>query len=86
MLVLTRRIRTNAERDALLARGYVFAEPGAVARVTSNAFAVPNDRVFEYFRDVHRFSRFGVTRKVDRGRLYAGVLIVQVSMVVCWFW
>ncbi|ORY81774.1 hypothetical protein BCR35DRAFT_352280 [Leucosporidium creatinivorum] len=77
LLVLTRRIRTNAERDALIDRGYVFAEPGAVARVTSNAFAVPNDRVFNFFRDVHRFSRFGVQKGQDRGRLYGGVLIVQ---------
>lgn len=78
MLVLTRRIRSNAEREALMARGYVFAEPAAVARVTSSAFAVPNDRVFHFFRDVHRFSRFGVSKRSDRGRLYGGVLIMQV--------
>ncbi|GAA6050346.1 hypothetical protein JCM3770_002974 [Rhodotorula araucariae] len=77
MLVLARRLRNNAERDALVARGYVFAEPHDVARVTSHAYAVPNDRVFEYFRNVYRFTRFGVAKRLDRGRLYGGLLMLQ---------
>jgi hypothetical protein len=79
LLVLTRRLKTTSERDALIARGHVFAEPGAVARVFSHAFAVPTDRVFDFFRDVYRFGRFGHAKPLDRGRLYGGVLIVQVS-------
>ncbi|BGP16568.1 hypothetical protein JCM10213_000520 [Rhodosporidiobolus nylandii] len=77
MLVLARRLKNNTERDALLARGFVFAEPTAVARVTSNAYAVPIDRVFDYFRDVYRFTRFGVNKRLDRGRLYGGLLMLQ---------
>ncbi|KAK4053883.1 hypothetical protein OIO90_003720 [Microbotryomycetes sp. JL221] len=77
MLVLTRRLRTQAEREALIARGYTFAEPSAVARVMANAYAVPNDRVLDFFKDVHRYSRYGVSKRLDRGRLYGGALIVQ---------
>lgn len=77
MLVLARRLRNNAERDALVARGYVFAEPSAVARVTSSAYAVPNERVLEYFRSVYRFTRTGVVKRLDRGRLYGGLLMLQ---------
>ncbi|GAA5874518.1 hypothetical protein JCM16303_002891 [Sporobolomyces ruberrimus] len=77
MLVLARRLKSTAERDSLLARGFVFAEPGAVARLTSNALACPHDRVFDYFRDVYRFTRFGVVKKVERGRLYGGLLLLQ---------
>lgn len=77
MLVLARRLKSTTEREALVARGFVFAEPGAVARVTSNAYAVPYDRVFEYFRDVYRFTRFGVVKRLDRGRLYGGLLMLQ---------
>ncbi|BGP40448.1 hypothetical protein JCM10450v2_004430 [Rhodotorula kratochvilovae] len=77
MLVLARRLKNNAEREALVARGYVFAEPSAVARVTSSAYAVPNDRVFEYFRNVYRFTRFGIAKRLDRGRLYGGLLMLQ---------
>lgn len=77
MLVLARRLKNNAERDALVARGFVFAEPGAVSRVTSNAYAVPTERVFDYFRDVYRFTRFGVVKRLDRGRLYGGLLLLQ---------
>ncbi|BGP02337.1 MHYT domain signaling protein [Rhodotorula toruloides] len=77
MLVLARRLKNNAEREALVARGFVFAEPGAVARVTANAYAVPYDRVFEYFRDVYRFTRFGIVKRLDRGRLYGGLLMLQ---------
>ena len=77
LLVLTRRLRSQAEREALLARGYMFAEPKAVARSTASAFAVPADRTFDYFRHVHQYSRYGATRRVDRGRLYGGVLILQ---------
>lgn len=77
LLVLTRRLRSQAEREALLARGYMFADPKAVARSTSSAFAVPVDRTFDYFRHVHQYSRFGTSRRVDRGRLYGGVLILQ---------
>ncbi|GAA5872863.1 hypothetical protein JCM8547_005721 [Rhodosporidiobolus lusitaniae] len=77
MLVLARRLKNNAEREALVARGFVFAEPGAVSRVTSNAYAVPTERVFDYFRDVYRFTRFGVIKRLDRGRLYGGLLMLQ---------
>ncbi|GJN90806.1 hypothetical protein Rhopal_003820-T1 [Rhodotorula paludigena] len=77
MLVLARRLKNNAEREALVARGYVFAEPAAVARVTSNAYAVPNERVFDHFRNVYRFTRFGVVKRLDRGRLYGGLLMLQ---------
>ncbi|BGP24991.1 MHYT domain signaling protein [Rhodotorula toruloides] len=77
MLVLARRLKNNAEREALVARGFVFAEPGAVARVTANAYAVPYERVFEYFRDVYRFTRFGINKRLDRGRLYGGLLMLQ---------
>ncbi|GAA5820515.1 hypothetical protein JCM11251_003025 [Rhodosporidiobolus azoricus] len=77
MLVLARRLKNNAEREALVARGFVFAEPGAVSRVTSNAYAVPTERVFDYFRDVYRFTRFGVVKRLDRGRLYGGLLMLQ---------
>ncbi|GAA5950722.1 hypothetical protein JCM21900_000492 [Sporobolomyces salmonicolor] len=75
MLVLARRLKSTTERAALIARGFVFAEPGAVARVTSQAYAAPNDRVFDYFRDVYRFTKFGVVKRLDRGRLYGGVLL-----------
>ncbi|GAA6000073.1 hypothetical protein JCM10207_006038 [Rhodosporidiobolus poonsookiae] len=77
MLVLARRLKSNAEREALVSRGFVFAEPNAVSRVTSNAYAVPIDRVFSYFRDVYRFTRFGVVKRLDRGRLYGGLLMLQ---------
>ncbi|GAA6028392.1 hypothetical protein JCM8097_007009 [Rhodosporidiobolus ruineniae] len=77
MLVLARRLKNNAEREALVARGFVFAEPNAVSRVTSNAYAVPAERVFDYFRDVYRFTRFGVVKRLDRGRLYGGLLMLQ---------
>ncbi|GAA5944147.1 hypothetical protein JCM3775_001080 [Rhodotorula graminis] len=77
MLILARRLRNNAERDALVARGYVFAEPANVARITSSAYAVPNDRVLEYFRSVYRFTRTGVAKRLERGRLYGGVLMLQ---------
>ncbi|GAA5958689.1 hypothetical protein JCM8115_000325 [Rhodotorula mucilaginosa] len=77
MLLLTRRLRTVAEREALLARGFVFAEPAAVARMTSNAYAVPYDRVFEYFRKAYSFARYGVTKRVERGRLYGGLMMLQ---------
>ncbi|GAA5904048.1 hypothetical protein JCM6882_003811 [Rhodosporidiobolus microsporus] len=77
MLVLARRLRNNAEREALVARGFVFAEPNAVSRMTSNAYAVPTERVFDYFRDVYRFTRFGVVKRLDRGRLYGGLLMLQ---------
>ncbi|GAA5975721.1 hypothetical protein JCM11641_005847 [Rhodosporidiobolus odoratus] len=77
MLVLARRLKNSAEREALVARGFVFADPSAVARVTSNAYAVPNERVFDYFRDVYRFTRFGVVKRLDRGRLYGGLLLLQ---------
>jgi hypothetical protein len=78
MLVLARRLKSAAERDNLLAQGFVFAEPGAVSRLTSNALACPYDRVFDYFRDVYRFTRFGVVKKLDRGKLYGGLLLLQV--------
>ncbi|GAA5948147.1 hypothetical protein JCM3765_007129 [Sporobolomyces pararoseus] len=77
MLVLARRLKSATERDNLLAQGFVFAEPGAVARLTSNALACPYDRVFDFFRDVYRFTRFGVVKKLDRGRLYGGLLLLQ---------
>ncbi|GAA5915015.1 hypothetical protein JCM5296_003832 [Sporobolomyces johnsonii] len=77
MLVLARRLKSNTERAALLARGFVFAEPSAVARVTSHAYAAPNDRVFDYFRDVYRFTKLGVVKRLDRGRLYGGLLLLQ---------
>ncbi|GAA5872140.1 hypothetical protein JCM3774_002281 [Rhodotorula dairenensis] len=77
MLLLSRRLRTVAEREALLARGFVFAEPAAVARMTSNAYAVPYDRVFEFFRSAYSFARFGVSKRVERGRLYGGLLMLQ---------
>ncbi|KAM0791207.1 hypothetical protein ACM66B_005689 [Microbotryomycetes sp. NB124-2] len=77
MLVLTRRLRTQAEREALIARGYTFAEPSAVARVMANAYAVPNDRMLDFVKDVHRYSRHGVSKRLDRGRLYGGALVVQ---------
>ncbi|SCV71821.1 BQ2448_4515 [Microbotryum intermedium] len=77
LLMLTRRIRSRDERDALLARGYAFVEPAAAARVTATAFAVPADRVFDYFRDAHRFARFMSRRRYSRGRLYGAALVVQ---------
>jgi len=77
MLVLARRLRNNAEREALVARGYVFAEPTNVARITSSAYAVPHDRVVEYFRSVYRFTRTGVAKRLERGRLYGGLLMLQ---------
>lgn len=77
MLLLSRRLRTVAEREALLAGGFVFAEPAAVARMTSNAYAVPYDRVFEFFRSAYSFARFGVSKRVERGRLYGGLLMLQ---------
>ncbi|GAA5983157.1 hypothetical protein JCM10908_000176 [Rhodotorula pacifica] len=77
MLLLARRLRTVAEREALLARGFVFAEPAAVARMTSNAYAVPYDRVFDHFRSAYSFARYGVTRRIERGRLYGGLLMLQ---------
>ncbi|GAA5893557.1 uncharacterized protein JCM6883_003558 [Sporobolomyces salmoneus] len=77
MLVLARRLKNAAERDSLLAKGFVFAEPGAVARLTSNALACPYDRVFDYFRDAYRFTRFGLSKKLERGRLYGGLLLLQ---------
>jgi len=80
MLVLARRLKTATERDNFLARGFVFAEPGAVARLTSNSLACPYDRVFDYFRDVYRFTRFGVMKKLERGRLYGGILLLQVRL------
>ncbi|KAK4048351.1 hypothetical protein OIV83_004873 [Microbotryomycetes sp. JL201] len=75
MLVLTRRLRTQAEREAFIARGYTFAEPSAVARVMANAYAVPNDRMLDFVKDVHRYSRHGLSKRLDRGRLYGGALI-----------
>ncbi|SCZ88836.1 BZ3500_MvSof-1268-A1-R1_Chr2-1g04667 [Microbotryum saponariae] len=77
LLMLTRRIRSRAERDALLARSYTFVEPAAAARVTATAFAVPTDRVYDHFRDAHRFARFMSPRRYTRGRLYGAALVVQ---------
>lgn len=81
--MLARRLKTATERDNFLARGFVFAEPGAVARLTSNSLACPYDRVFDYFRDVYRFTRFGVMKKLERGRLYGGILLLQVRSTSC---
>ncbi|KDE08785.1 hypothetical protein MVLG_00891 [Microbotryum lychnidis-dioicae p1A1 Lamole] len=77
LLMLTRRIRSRAERDALLARGYTFVEPAAAARVTATAFAVPTDRVYDHFRDAYRFARFMSQRRYTRGRFYGAALVVQ---------
>lgn len=78
MLVLTRRIKSTTERTAFLARGYLFCEPGDAAKVTGETLAVPQMRVFDFFKDVYRFSRFGVVRRIEPARIYVGVLIVQV--------
>ncbi|GAA5925475.1 uncharacterized protein JCM15063_005034 [Sporobolomyces koalae] len=77
MLCLARRLKSSSEREKLLARGFVFAEPGAVARLTSNALACPYDRVLEYFREAHKFTRFGMVKKLDRGRLFGALLLLQ---------
>ncbi|KAM0753752.1 hypothetical protein T439DRAFT_377899 [Meredithblackwellia eburnea MCA 4105] len=77
MLVLARRIKSQTERQSLIARGFTFAEPGHVARVTAGTLAVPPNRVLDFFRDVYRFTRFGVVRRIEPARVYVGVMIVQ---------
>ncbi|KAL8278451.1 hypothetical protein RQP46_009141 [Phenoliferia psychrophenolica] len=71
MLVLTRRVKSNTEREAFIARGFTFAEPGDVSKVTADTLAVPPTRVFEFFKDVFQFTRYGVVRRIEPAKIYA---------------
>ncbi|KAK4702911.1 hypothetical protein P7C70_g3315, partial [Phenoliferia sp. Uapishka_3] len=77
MLVLTRRIKSATERDSFLERGFTFAEPQDAAKITADTLVVPQARVFDFFKDVYRFSRFGVVRRIEPAKIYVGILIVQ---------
>ncbi len=77
LIFLVRRITNPAEKQQLLARNFLFAEPSAVANVMSKALAVPVDNLTEVLRDQRDFIDYGLQSGIKPGRLYAGVCVIQ---------
>ncbi len=77
LVFLVRRLATAAEKTQLLARGFLFAEPLAVANVMAKALAVPASDLVDVMRDQRDFCDYGLSSGIKPGRLYTGVCIIQ---------
>lgn len=77
LMFLVRRVNTTHERNQLLARGFLFAEPAAVANVMSRLLAVSPRDFTNILEEQREFCDYGMISAIKPGRLYASVCIIQ---------
>ena len=79
LLFLVRRVTSEAERDDLISRHFIFADPQAVATALHKTLSVPTEHTIPLLSDIRMFCDSTVHIPLQSNRLYAGVAVVQAT-------